>query len=216
MKFGLAFASSIAHHHDDSLELCRAAEAAGFESLWGGEHVILPTTIESPYPYTADGKIPARARDADPRPADLVGVRRSSRPDAAARHVHPDRAPAQPAGAGQGTRDPRPTVGRPRRTRSRCRLAPRGVRCARGPVGATGCPQRRVRGGDARPVGRPARRVPRRVRRLRAGDLQPSTDPGVDPHPRGRRHRRGDLAGGSNRRRVLPRGGRRRTARVRW
>ena len=41
------------------MEICRRAEAAGFESLWGGEHVILPSKIESSYPYTADGKIPA-------------------------------------------------------------------------------------------------------------------------------------------------------------
>jgi probable F420-dependent oxidoreductase len=59
MKFGLAFASSIAIDHQASMEICRRAEAAGFESLWGGEHVILPSVIESSYPYTADGKIPA-------------------------------------------------------------------------------------------------------------------------------------------------------------
>lgn len=59
MKFGLAFASSIAIDGVAALDVCRHAEAAGFESLWGGEHVVLPTTIESPYPYTADGKIPA-------------------------------------------------------------------------------------------------------------------------------------------------------------
>ena len=59
MKFGLAFASSIAIDGPAALDVCRHAEAAGFESLWGGEHVVLPTTIESPYPYTADGKIPA-------------------------------------------------------------------------------------------------------------------------------------------------------------
>jgi probable F420-dependent oxidoreductase len=59
MRFGLAFASSIAIDHASALELCRRAEAAGFESLWGGEHVILPGTIESRYPYTADGRIPA-------------------------------------------------------------------------------------------------------------------------------------------------------------
>jgi probable F420-dependent oxidoreductase len=59
MKFGLAFASSIAVDHHASMEICRRAEAAGFESLWGGEHVILPSKIESSYPYTADGKIPA-------------------------------------------------------------------------------------------------------------------------------------------------------------
>jgi len=59
MKFGLAFASSIAIDHQATMEVCRRAEAAGFESLWGGEHVILPSKIESSYPYTADGKIPA-------------------------------------------------------------------------------------------------------------------------------------------------------------
>jgi probable F420-dependent oxidoreductase len=59
VKVGLAFASSIAINGTDSLELCRAAEQAGFESLWGGEHVVLPSTIESRYPYTVDGKIPA-------------------------------------------------------------------------------------------------------------------------------------------------------------
>lgn len=59
MKFGLAFASSIAIEQDSALDICRAAEESGFESLWGGEHVVLPTSIESAYPYSADGKIPA-------------------------------------------------------------------------------------------------------------------------------------------------------------
>ena len=68
MRFGLAFASSIATEHDDALEICRRAEAAGFESLWGGEHVILPSTIESKYPYTADGKIPAEPDTSIPDP----------------------------------------------------------------------------------------------------------------------------------------------------
>ena len=68
MKFGLAFASSIAQEHEDSLEVCRQADAAGFESLWGGEHVIMPTSIESSYPYTKDGKIPAEPDTPIPDP----------------------------------------------------------------------------------------------------------------------------------------------------
>ena len=68
MKFGLAFASSIAIEHDSALDICRTAEEAGFESVWGGEHVILPTTIESSYPYTADGKIPAEPDTPIPDP----------------------------------------------------------------------------------------------------------------------------------------------------
>ena len=68
MKFGLAFASSVATEHAPALELCQRAEAAGFESLWGGEHVILPSTIDSKYPYTADGKIPADPETPIPDP----------------------------------------------------------------------------------------------------------------------------------------------------
>lgn len=68
MKFGLAFASSVGIEHDDALEVCRRAEAAGFESLWGGEHVILPSRIDSKYPYTDDGKIPAEPDTPIPDP----------------------------------------------------------------------------------------------------------------------------------------------------
>ena len=68
MRFGLAFASSIAIEGGDALEVCRRAEAVGFESLWGGEHVILPSTIESKYPYTSDGRIPAEPETPIPDP----------------------------------------------------------------------------------------------------------------------------------------------------
>jgi probable F420-dependent oxidoreductase len=68
MKFGLAFASSISIDGATALDLCGRAEATGFESLWGGEHVILPSTIESRYPYTSDGKIPAEPDTPIPDP----------------------------------------------------------------------------------------------------------------------------------------------------
>jgi len=68
MKFGLAFASSIGIEGVDALEICRVAEEIGFESIWGGEHVILPSTIESRYPYTVDGKIPAEPDTPIPDP----------------------------------------------------------------------------------------------------------------------------------------------------
>ncbi|MGE0624308.1 MAG: LLM class F420-dependent oxidoreductase [Pseudomonadales bacterium] len=68
MKVGLAFASSIATDHGSAIEICRRAEAAGFESVWGGEHVILPDRIDSKYPYTADGKIPAEPETPIPDP----------------------------------------------------------------------------------------------------------------------------------------------------
>ena len=59
MKLGLAFSSSIAIDGAATLELCRRAESTGFESVWGGEHVVLPDSIASKYPYSPDGKIPA-------------------------------------------------------------------------------------------------------------------------------------------------------------
>ncbi|NCF32785.1 MAG: hypothetical protein GWP50_04360 [Proteobacteria bacterium] len=58
MKFGLAFASSIGIDGPTTTEICQRAEEAGFESVWGGEHVIRPDTIESAHPYTKNGKIP--------------------------------------------------------------------------------------------------------------------------------------------------------------
>ncbi|MGI9324648.1 MAG: LLM class F420-dependent oxidoreductase [Pseudomonadales bacterium] len=68
MKVGLAFASSIGIDNATTLEICQRAEEAGFESVWGGEHVILPESIASKYPYTADGKIPAEPDTPIPDP----------------------------------------------------------------------------------------------------------------------------------------------------
>ena len=68
MRFGLAFASSISIDGADAADLCRVAEAAGFESVWGGEHVVLPTVIDSRYPYTVDGKIPTEPDTPIPDP----------------------------------------------------------------------------------------------------------------------------------------------------
>ena len=72
MKVGLAFGSSIAVEGNDAIELCRVAEECGFESVWGGEHVILPDTILSKYPYTEDGKIPAEPDTPIPDPLILL------------------------------------------------------------------------------------------------------------------------------------------------
>jgi probable F420-dependent oxidoreductase len=68
MKFGLAFASSVGVDPSSALEICQRAESAGFESVWGGEHVIIPNKIDSSYPYTEDGKIPAEPETPIPDP----------------------------------------------------------------------------------------------------------------------------------------------------
>ena len=68
MKFGLAFASSVGTDQHSAIEITKTAEAVGFESVWGGEHVIFPSTIESAYPYSADGKVPATSETPIPDP----------------------------------------------------------------------------------------------------------------------------------------------------
>ncbi|MFT4825081.1 MAG: putative F420-dependent oxidoreductase [Halioglobus sp.] len=68
MKFGLAFGSAVAIDGAAALELCKTAESVGFESVWAGEHVIIPSKIDSPYPYTEDGKIPAQPDTPIPDP----------------------------------------------------------------------------------------------------------------------------------------------------
>jgi probable F420-dependent oxidoreductase len=68
MKFGLAFASSVGTDADSALDICRRAEALGFESVWGGEHVIVPSKIASTYPYTEDGKMPGEPETQIPDP----------------------------------------------------------------------------------------------------------------------------------------------------
>ena len=80
MKVGLAFASSIAVDGAEALEVCRRAEAAGFESVWGGEHVILPDEILSKYPYTDDGKIPAEPDTPIPDPLMWLGFAAAAAP----------------------------------------------------------------------------------------------------------------------------------------
>ncbi len=59
MKFGIAFANA-GPLSDPTLAVAtaRAAEAAGFESLWTVEHVLVPVGYESEYPYDPSGKIP--------------------------------------------------------------------------------------------------------------------------------------------------------------
>lgn len=68
MKFGLAFASSVGTDSASALEISRQAEQAGFDSVWGGEHVIRPAKISSPYPYTPDGEMPGDAETSIPDP----------------------------------------------------------------------------------------------------------------------------------------------------
>jgi probable F420-dependent oxidoreductase len=68
MKFGLAFASSVGTDPQSALEIARLADSLGFDSIWGGEHVVRPAKIASPYPYTEDGEMPGDAETPIPDP----------------------------------------------------------------------------------------------------------------------------------------------------
>lgn len=72
MKFGLRYCNT-GHYvePDKAVELLQAGEEAGFESAWTVEHTILPENYESPYPYSADGKIGGGRNDI-PLPDPLI------------------------------------------------------------------------------------------------------------------------------------------------
>ena len=59
MKFGIAFANTGPYAAaEGAVTLARAAEEAGFESLWTVEHVVVPKDYQSAYPYSPTGKMP--------------------------------------------------------------------------------------------------------------------------------------------------------------
>ncbi len=66
MKIGIAGANSAAFaERDHAIALARTAEAAGVESLWTYEHIVVPGAYQSAYPYSSSGKMPdARFADA--------------------------------------------------------------------------------------------------------------------------------------------------------
>jgi probable F420-dependent oxidoreductase len=69
MKFGLAFANTMGWAEGQgAVTAARAAEAAGFESMWTVEHVIFPDDYTSAYPYSPTGKMPAAASTPIPDP----------------------------------------------------------------------------------------------------------------------------------------------------
>ena len=51
MKFGLRYASLGKYSNGPAaVELAQAAEAAGFDSIWTVEHVVVPAQYQSKYP----------------------------------------------------------------------------------------------------------------------------------------------------------------------
>ncbi len=59
MKFAIALANTGPFTAPTAaVEFAQAAEAAGFESLWTVEHVVVPAGYESTYPYDPSGRMP--------------------------------------------------------------------------------------------------------------------------------------------------------------
>src|SRR3954449_10860991 len=66
MKFGLMFANTgMGSSAAGAIDLAQRAEAAGYESLWTVEHVVVPSGYESKYPYDPSGKMAGGAEAFD-------------------------------------------------------------------------------------------------------------------------------------------------------
>lgn len=60
MKFGISFANILGFSRPEAaVAIGQAAEAAGFESVWTVEHVLVPADYQSTYPYDPSGRMPA-------------------------------------------------------------------------------------------------------------------------------------------------------------
>lgn len=69
MKFGIVFANIGPFASlDGAATAAKAAEAAGFESIWTVEHVVVPSAYESTYPYDPSGKMPGSEESPIPDP----------------------------------------------------------------------------------------------------------------------------------------------------
>jgi probable F420-dependent oxidoreductase len=79
VKFGIAFANiGPFAEPDGAAAFALAAEAAGFDSLWTVEHVVVPKGYDSTYPYDPSGRMPGPEESPIPDPliwlAFLAGV----------------------------------------------------------------------------------------------------------------------------------------------
>src|SRR5882762_5839174 len=69
MRFGVIFANTgPAVEPAGAVALARAAEDAGFDSLWTVEHVVVPAGYESAYPYAISGRMPGSEQSPIPDP----------------------------------------------------------------------------------------------------------------------------------------------------
>jgi len=60
VKFGImpAYRNAPVATPEYAVGFARCVESLGFESVWPVEHVVMPASYRSPYPYSADGRMP--------------------------------------------------------------------------------------------------------------------------------------------------------------
>jgi probable F420-dependent oxidoreductase len=68
MKFALHFGNNTFPDGAGAARLARLAEAAGFDSIFAVDHVVLPDAYDSTYPYAAGGRLPGTQFSAMPDP----------------------------------------------------------------------------------------------------------------------------------------------------
>jgi len=69
MRFGISFANTGPLAQGPTAAACmQAVEAAGFDSVWTVEHVLVPADYQSTYPYARSGKMPGGETVAIPDP----------------------------------------------------------------------------------------------------------------------------------------------------
>src|SRR2546425_7499527 len=210
MKFGLHSVNlHTCGYPDAAARLGRAAEAAGFESLWVADHVVLP-----------DPPVPGRPMAPDMRlldPIVALTFLAGAYPAHPARHRRDHPAAAPGPGARQAARVARRALERPVDLRARRRLVRAGNALGRGALRRARSRRRRFPGRDACRVDAAEAVVSRPLRVVRgdSGDAPPGADADA-PYRRGRT----DPAGVSSRRHpgsrlVWVRTGRQRHAEVR-
>ncbi len=59
MRFGVHLVAAGAMIEGGSIaRVAMRAEELGYDSLWVSDHIVFPTELSSPYPYSPDGKLP--------------------------------------------------------------------------------------------------------------------------------------------------------------
>ena len=112
------------------VRIARAAEAAGFDSLWTFDHVVLRPDQGSDYPYTEDGRFLIPAETAFLEPLTLMTYVAAGHGARRAGHRGARPADARARTARQADRHARPPGRRARDPRRRGRLVEGGVRGA--------------------------------------------------------------------------------------